>query len=91
MSDNKFADVCIKVPDGEFRNASIKINGLEMGHVINAFQLVLDHNENNLAIVTISFLADVELNGMFKIDSAYRAHRGRSAVHVYIPGKDPTT
>jgi len=65
-NENHFADVEISVPNGMFRGASVILNGEEIAHQTVAIELDLNANDDGPAIVKLSLLANIAIDGKFK-------------------------
>ena len=66
MSDNKFADVYIKVPDGHLTTTSVMVNGMDLSRFTNKIEFVLSADEP-LSMVTLTLIANVSIEGKLAI------------------------
>ena len=66
-NENHFADVKISVPNGIFNEASVILNGEEIAHQTVRLELDLNANDGGAAIIRLSLLANITIDGKFKL------------------------
>ena len=66
MSDNKFADVCIKVPDGHLNTTSVMVNGMDLSRFTNKIDFTIS-GDDPIGIVTLTLIANVSIEGKLAI------------------------
>lgn len=70
MAKQKYADVEIVTP-GTFTGSSIIVNGLDLSRFCTGMKIDLDANENNLAIIHLSMIANIRITGEALIETEH--------------------